>query len=401
MSEKWAERQRRTNQLGRILGTYLLRQDTVTPSQLYGLSKISWITNSYEEDAAGYIQSTKIPALGGIFKEDFSSLSLNDVAAEVSNRLDSDLVGRLILQHTGFTNFYKAYRNSVSTWIEENHVRLLPMYRAALRSTNSGDRLRTIQAIQGLPGISKANHEEQRMRPEYFLTPAFFILDPEIKFPLINGNSWVKNLLNVLKVKDSGLVEQYQAMVGLYGVGGIDDAADLDQAGRDLPDFLTTEIRTATKQLLQSKQTEENAMLPLKDEADIESIRKAGTIAQRRIHNQLTNLVRSQLAAYTLLEGRDPACMFDVLVKKYDAEVDLLIEVKSSVEVAQVRMAIGQLFDYCMRLKATPEPHLAVLLPARPEEEVIGLLLWLEIGLMWFEGDVLCTEDEWLLHLRG
>jgi hypothetical protein len=116
-------------------------------------------------------------------------------------------------------------------------------------------------------------------------------------------------------VKDSGLVEQYQAMVGLYGIGGIDDAADLDQVGRDLPDFLTTETRTATKQLLQSKQTEENATLPLKDEADIESMRKAGSVAQRRIHNQLTNLVRSQLAAYTLLEGRDPACMFDVLVK--------------------------------------------------------------------------------------
>lgn len=239
------------------------------------------------------------------------------------------------------------------------------------------------------------------MRPEYFLTPAFFILDPEIKFPLINGNSGVKTLLDALNVKDSGLVEQYRAMVGLYGIGGIVDAADLDQVGRDLPDFLTTQTRTATKQLLQSKQTENDATLPLKDEADVESIRKGGSVAQRRIHNRLTNLVRSQLSAYTLLEGRDPVCMFDVLVKKYDAEVDLLIEVKSSIDVAQVRMAIGQLFDYRMRLRATPEPHLAILLPARPDEDVIDLLERLEIGLMWFEGDALFTEDVWLTHLRG
>jgi hypothetical protein len=43
-------------------------------------------------------------------------------------------------------------------------------------------------------------------------------------------------------------------------------------------------------------------------------------------------------------------------------------------------MAIGQLFDYRVRLTATPEPHLAVPLPARSEEEVIDLLLWLKIG---------------------
>ena len=190
-------------------------------------------------------------------------------------------------------------------------------------------------------------------------------------------------------------------MVGLYGVGGINDAADLDQVGRDSPDFITTETRTATKQLLQSKQTENNVTLPLKDEADVESIRKAGSIAQRRIHNRLTNLMRSKLSGYTLLEGRDPACMFDVLVKKYNDEVDLLIEVKSSIEVAHVRMAVGQLFDYRMRLKATPGPHLAILLPARPEEDVMDLLIWLEIGLMWFEGDALCTEDVWLAHLQG
>jgi len=39
--------------------------------------------------------------------------------------------------------------------------------------------------------------------------------------------------------------------------------------------------------------------------------------------------------------------VFDVLVNDFDPKgADLLVEVKSSVEMAHVRMAVGQLFDY-------------------------------------------------------
>ena len=238
---------------------------------------------------------------------------------------------------------------------------------------------------------------EQLMKPEYFLTPAFFMLDREIRFPLINGNEWVQNLLNVLEVADSGLVTQYRAMVALYGQGGIVDAADLDQVGRDLPDFLSTNKRKATKKLLEHKGTESTGELPLKDEADVEAIKKAGTITQRRIHNQLTNKLRVSLTKFTLLEGRSESCMFDVLVRNYDGNKnDLLIEVKSSVESPHVRMAVGQLFDYWFKLKGDEEPHLAVLLPERPTKEIEVFLEWLDVGLMWFQNERLCTISKWL-----
>ena len=395
MSENWAERQRHTNRMVRRLTDYSFNQTEVTARQLYGLSKLAWITNSYEGDSTAYIRSTKIPALADILGKDYSHLSLEQVAEDVAATLKDDSLKELVGGHSGFTNFYNAYRNSVGVWIENNYSELLPLYKAAFDLHDNKGRRKLIDAIAKLPGIPKANHPQQLMRPEYFLTPAFFVLDPEIKFPLINGNECVQNLLNAMEVADSDLSSQYTAMVRLYGEGGIMDAADLDQVGHDLSDFLTTDRRKATKKLLEPKNSAGNGDLPLKHEVDVEAIRKAGSITHRRIHNQLTNKLRVALAKFTLLEGKSQSCMFDVLVKRYTRKGDdLLIEVKSSIEPPHVRMAVGQLFDYWHELKGDEDPHLAVLLPERPAENVVAFLQWMDVGLMWFEGQRLCVDDK-------
>jgi len=223
------------------------------------------------------------------------------------------------------------------------------------------------------------------------------MLDPELRFPLINGNKGVQNLLKKLKVAGSDLVSQYRAMTQLYGIGGIRDAADLDQIGNDLSDFVTSEGNVATKKLLEEKDTISKSDLPLKDEKDIESIRMAGTVIQRRIHNKLTNLLRDSLSKFTLLEGNSDACMFDVLVKRYDGnEKDLLIEVKSSIETAHIRMAVGQLFHYWYELNQGVEPHVAILLPEKPSEDNESFLKWMKVGILWYEGEQLFTSDRWL-----
>ncbi len=334
MSVNWANRQRQTNYLARIVAKYLFEQPNITPKQLYGLSKLSWITNSFEGENASYIKSTKIPALEDIFNINFQSSSLEEISEDIATILNNTSSVQLIQQDTGFTNFYKAYRNSVLNWVETNIATLLPLYKAAFNAENNEDREKLVYSIARLPGIPKANHPDQLMKPEYFLTPTFFMLDREIKFPLINGNEGVRSLLNALDVQDSDLITQYSAMVNLYGTGGIVDAADLDQVGTDLPDFITTKHKNATKELLQDKKINDESELPIKDESDIEAIRIAGTIKQRRIHNQLTNKLKYALSNYTLLEGCDKSCMFDVLVRNYIEKNDLLIEVKSSIETA-------------------------------------------------------------------
>lgn len=399
MSVYWANRQRHTNKLVRKIAKYLFEKDNISPLQLYGLSKLSWITKSYKDENAGYICSTKIPAFEAIFETSYNNNSLAEVAKDIARTINDDSLIEMVQGHSGFTNFYSAFRNSSLTWIEDNFELLLPLYKSAYFANSSDEREQLIADILKLPEIPKANHPEICMKPEYFLTPTFFMLDKQIKFPLINGNDSVRSLLKALDVQGRDLLTQYSAMVNLYGVGGIDDAADLDQVGEDLPDFVSTTTRKPRKKLLKSKDTNSENELPLKDEADVEVIRKAGTAVQRRIHNQITNQLKEYLSGYTLLEGVNDSCMFDVLVKKYDKKHDLIIEAKSSLERPNIRMAIGQLHDYWFNLKGNDVPHIAILLPNKPDTDCISFLEWMDVGIMWFENTELCTSTERLEHL--
>lgn len=389
--EYWARRQRDTNRLARILAEHVLRGQSPTADHLYALSRLSWITDSYEGSAAAYVSSTKIPALGELFGRSYGrNTTLASVAKDVEIEIGGEEVRQLIIGHTGFTNFYKAYRNSVRGWLHKNHDKLLPMFRASLVATSDRERLKLVEAIGKLPGIPKANHPEQTMRPEYFLTPVFFMLDPQIKFPIINGNKWVQALLANLEVDSADLTSQYKAMVALYGRRGVDDAADLDQLGHDLPDFFDSPVRKATKQLLQ-RRGENERDLPLKDELDYAAAREASTVVHRKIHNQLTNGLRDHLRQrLTVIEGIND-CKFDAMVKRYNGNDDLLIEAKSSAELPHLRMAVGQLFNYWFQLHAQKDPHVAVLVPTRPSEPARQFLEWMDIGMLWFEGTSLKT----------
>lgn len=411
MSIYWAERQRNTNRLARILANYLFSQsDQLTAKQLYGLSKLSWITDSYDGEKAGYIFSTKIPALADIVGSDFTNQSLEEVAEKVSKEvvkkvssIDEQSLCELIKGHSGFTNFYKAYRKSVFKWIEKNIDKLNILYKDAYSSKSDEDRLKIVDDLTKLPGIPKTNHSAQLMKPEYFLTPVFFMLDQDIKFPIINGSKHVRSLLKKLKVTDLKLTSQYRALIEMYGVGGIKDAADLDQLRKDLIDFLSIDGRAATKKLLEEKSILIDSELSFKDEKDVESIKEAGTVVQRRIHNQLTNKLREILKKFTLYEGTNESCMYDVLVKKFDGKShDLLIEVKSSTEIPHIRMAVGQLFYYHYRypLKGNDEkPLLAILLPERPAQEIEGFLKAIDVGLLWLDSNKLCTVNDWLRNI--
>jgi hypothetical protein len=401
MSESWAERERQTNRLVRAAADWVFSKHPVRADQLYGLCRLTWITNSYDGDGAAYVRSTKIPALADVFGRDYDGEDIDDVADDVVQLAQQGTIKLLILGQTGFTNFYKAYRNSARLWIKDNVAIIAPLFRAARNLASDKDGLKLVRKIADLPGIPKARHPQQLMRPEYLMTPVFFALDPRLRFPLINGNEGVQALLRKLGVTNAPLEVQYSALLDLYGKGGIKDAADLDQAGRDLPDFVDLKDKKATKKLLEPKQTNGN-VLPLKDETDLESLQQARSITSKRIHNQLTNKLRTCLSGYTLLEGCSRTAMFDVIVRNYDdAGADLLIEVKSSSESPHIRMAVGQLFDYWFTLNGDSGRHVAVLLPSAPTKQVYDLLASLRIGLLWFAGDALSTCTDWLTPIAA
>lgn len=399
MVSTWTERERDTNRLARALAEYVFAQARVSPKQLYGLSKLAWITNSYDGENPAYIRSTKIPALGDVLGVDFTGATLESVADEIEQITSQGVIGQLVMKHSGFTNFYKAYRNSVVSWVEDNFQKLLPMYRSSFQAQRRTERRALVEQIMTLDPIPIGNDGDKSMRPEFFLTPAFFVLDSDIKFPLINGNKNVRALLRKLNVSGATLVEQFDALYNLYGQGGIVDAADVDSLGEDLPEFIGSDTQTASMGIPRTTQNLQDDELPFKDESDVTSVKQSGTVRHRRIHNQLTNrLLQCLEGRFLLREGRSDECMFDVMVKEFDGENDLLIEVKSSLDQGQLRMAVGQLYDYWFRLKGTEaDDYLAILLPEEPNMEQKALLEWLDIGVLWFDVDgKLVSGSDWL-----
>ena len=148
MESSWAERQRRTNKLARLLAGKVLHQPSVSPSQLLGLAKLAWITNSYEGGNAGYIRRTKIPALADILDADYAGYDLADVARDIESQLNDKSARKLVAAHTGFTNFYNPYRNSVALWVEANFSVLLPLFRQVFAANTDDARLRVVRAIE-------------------------------------------------------------------------------------------------------------------------------------------------------------------------------------------------------------------------------------------------------------
>lgn len=68
----------------------------------------------------------------------------------------------------------------------------------------------------------------------------------------------------------------------------------------------------------------------------------------------------------------------------FDKTMGLLVEAKGVTTREAVRMAIGQLADYKRFIK--PAPQLAVLLPSKPQQDLLALLADQTIGVIWSEG---------------
>ncbi|MET8058647.1 MULTISPECIES: restriction endonuclease [Streptomyces] len=70
----------------------------------------------------------------------------------------------------------------------------------------------------------------------------------------------------------------------------------------------------------------------------------------------------------------------------YDVTERTLVEAKGTVHRDAIRQAVGQLFDY--RRHIVPPPRgLALLVPSRPEDDLLDLCTSVDIKVIWPEGD--------------
>jgi len=71
----------------------------------------------------------------------------------------------------------------------------------------------------------------------------------------------------------------------------------------------------------------------------------------------------------------------------YEEERQNLIEAKCSISREHIRMAVGQLLDYAFQgMKKFGEPHMAILLPKKPDQGIEDWLQHLKISIVWRDG---------------
>jgi hypothetical protein len=78
----------------------------------------------------------------------------------------------------------------------------------------------------------------------------------------------------------------------------------------------------------------------------------------------------------------------DIRADMHCRELNVLIEVKASASRNHLRMAVGQLLDY-VRLAHTlagPTPQLAILVPIKPEPDLMSYLRSVDVAVIWRTG---------------
>jgi hypothetical protein len=108
----------------------------------------------------------------------------------------------------------------------------------------------------------------------------------------------------------------------------------------------------------------------------------------RHRHNALTNrFVRALEGKFIPVES-----VFDALIEDWRKGRQLLVQAKPSIAGPagrmQLRLAIGQLYDYRFQLfrQRLEKVDLALLTESKPDAEAIALLGGLGIHHLWFEG---------------
>ncbi len=161
---------------------------------------------------------------------------------------------------------------------------------------------------------------------------------------------------------------------------GVEDAFELDV-------YACTETFPKIKQLGQRAKVTKLRIrqVGIKSEAASFAHFTANRAKIRKLHNGLINRLRAFLQWRCQLQESD----FDALIPNWKRGRHLLIEAKTASTGpggrAQIRQAIGQLFDYRYSHFQGKRIDLAMLLPSKPPSDVELLLRSLKIGLLWFD----------------
>ena len=402
MDELWTNRKRHTNALvGTICRHLLQSQEELSPEQMHGLAALCWITKNHDSVSNSYVKTVKIPALRAIFPELKLPTEIEAAESTILRATDLPLRAGDIVAHTGFTNLRGGYRYSSLTWFKQNHQDIGKLFKIACLMSSDAERVRLAKLISDIPKVPGAGKLAQHpMRPECILSPLFFAIDSQLRFPIINGNDNIGRVFSEFDLKRGELDQQCRSMLTIIDDCNLKDAAQLDEwSFQELKELKLRKTSVEIKNERLADKAHDDNQLQQKDAEDVEALQQELTITQTRKHNKITNLFIKELQGIELLEGSARACRYDILIPKYASERDLMIEVKSITSIQSVRMAIGQLFSYTFAKGKASTTDLAICLSEKPSADICSLLEWLDISLIWEENSKLHTNSVKLSHL--
>jgi hypothetical protein len=240
-------------------------------------------------------------------------------------------------------------------------------------------RLALAQQIDMLPGICQPK-DDHGLPAGSLLTPLVACLDPDNRFPVVNGRKGVVRLLSKVEGGRYPLRAQVKELLDLLTELNISDAFKLDVCAGELNLLGTTPSR--------SVRDEDGKPLPCFDELERTASLDAQTVTYRKRHNKMTNAIRDRFRSLRPKEGKRLDNRFDILLRNYDqAGRDLLIEAKPDPDKASLRVAIGQLFDYRRGLQNRLKTDLAILTIGKPTDPYLKLMQELNINALWFDAE--------------
>jgi hypothetical protein len=230
----WYVREKRTAKL--IKGIYKIVRKRLTPSDIWNLCRLTWITKNQRSDEVSdaYMKSTKLPAL----------IALLNVHAEENQEAESiracthffKNAREFVHGYTGIVNLYGAARNVSKKWIAINYnkVHKIVFKASLLQSEKEAIDLR--RAMISLPGIPLGPNN-RKMPPSNLLSPLLACLDPRSQFPIINGH--LKGFLAKIGLGAKHELSQHENLVKLIDKLHLHDSFQLDtKTSTYTPDFI-------------------------------------------------------------------------------------------------------------------------------------------------------------------
>lgn len=351
----------------------------LTPEKLFALCQLTWFAKNWRK--------VKLLALWNLWDKGNNLPDLDKPTDLVLYDFPQEVI-QYANEDTGFVNYYRPFRQPSREWVQQNFPSLAPLIHRVATLTNDDEIIEVAKCMESLPKISQWTRKAE-MSSSSLLTPLFACLDPRQRFPVANKAKHVTGLHRKLGITLFALPDKIDTLIQLIGQYGISNALMLDVVSNQL---LGMKLEGSPSPEFHKEKEKD---LTTKDTDDVDVIIHARSIKAKRLHNKMTNQLKKlcESAKLKIKEG-DKLYPYDALIVDYDGHgKDILVEAKSSVNRPELRLAVGQLFDYRRGLKRRAATDLAVLLPDKPDQDSMTFLDDVGVNILWFTDKQLTSID--------